>query len=219
MCFARNVTVLYLSTPFLFVCLFFACHFSPRKFSGGQPFGKNLLLWPPQYFTPSDAPASDYICCLLHAYVTCKIIPEQSHSCPVFHYFCTFKPITNQQQEKLLHHELNIALYTIRHFTSTLVVTLHKLNAYSVFAPWHIFALHVLNMAPRPCHQLKTKDIDLRSSPKYCIVCTFIIIHVYMHRAKYNVQNLGNMGYTSDGYDMSPLYWGNLRRIIIASCI
>ncbi len=41
-----------------------ACHFSPRKFSGpqgGQPLGKNLLLWPPQYFTPSDAPVWNHL--------------------------------------------------------------------------------------------------------------------------------------------------------------
>ena len=39
----------------LFVC-FFVCHFSLRKFLRVNLFGKNLLLWPPQYFTPSDAP-------------------------------------------------------------------------------------------------------------------------------------------------------------------
>ncbi len=38
------------------VHFFFACHFSLLKFSEGQPYGKNLLLWLPQYFTPSDMP-------------------------------------------------------------------------------------------------------------------------------------------------------------------
>ena len=53
-CFVCCFVVFFvLFSYFFFVCLFFvfffACHFSPVKFSGGQPSGKNLLLWPPQY--------------------------------------------------------------------------------------------------------------------------------------------------------------------------
>ncbi len=42
----------------IFKAFFFACHFWPLKFSGGQPFGKFVkkkmkgALWPHQYFTP-----------------------------------------------------------------------------------------------------------------------------------------------------------------------
>ena len=46
----------------------------------------------------------------------------------------------------------------IRHFTGTLVVTSHKINACSVFAPWCVSALYGISAVPRPCDQLDAKD-------------------------------------------------------------
>ena len=52
---------------------------------------------------------------------------------------------------------------TLWHFTSTLEVTSHKINACFVFALGHISARN--SVAPCLCDQLSAKDTDVRSLP------------------------------------------------------
>ncbi len=55
------------------------------------------------------------------------------------------------------------------HFTSTLAVTTHKINASSLFATWRDSALHVLAWlhASTISWMLNAKDVDVTSLPKY----------------------------------------------------